>query len=97
VIAVREGVWRVDLEVPRDTATGRRRRKSRQVYGTLEDAERALEELRTESPDEPVVHLNVRLPESVAIELRERAILHGCSIDDELNALIGECLNEGAR
>lgn len=46
VIAVREGVWRIDVEAPRDPETGRRRRSSRFVYGTREEAELALAQLR---------------------------------------------------
>ena len=44
VIEVRAGVWRIDVEAPRDPATGRRRRRSRLIHGTRDDAERALEE-----------------------------------------------------
>jgi integrase len=43
---VREGVWRVDVEVRRDPITGHRRRISRQIRGTREDAEVALARLR---------------------------------------------------
>ena len=35
---VREGVWRVDVEVRRDPITGHRRRVSRQIRGTRGDA-----------------------------------------------------------
>lgn len=41
---VRPGVWRVDVELPREK-TGRRRRVSRTVVGTLEEAEAALDAL----------------------------------------------------
>src|ERR1035438_7318758 len=44
VIEVRAGVWRIDVEAPRDPETGRRRRRSRLIHGTRDDAERALEE-----------------------------------------------------
>jgi hypothetical protein len=44
--AVRDGVWRVDVEVGRDSVTGRRRRVSRRIYGTREDAEIALARLK---------------------------------------------------
>jgi integrase len=47
VRAVRDGVWRVDVEVPRAT-DGPRRRVSRTVEGTLADAEAALVQLRAE-------------------------------------------------
>lgn len=43
---VRPGVYRVDLEIHRDPITGHRRRVSRTVYGTREDAEVALASLR---------------------------------------------------
>ncbi|MBI2704901.1 MAG: tyrosine-type recombinase/integrase [Actinobacteria bacterium] len=46
VFAVREGVWRVDVEVGRDPVTGRRRRVSRTVHGTRVDAEIALARLK---------------------------------------------------
>lgn len=46
ILAVRDGVWRVDVEVARDPVTGRRRRVSRTVYGTREDAEVALSRLK---------------------------------------------------
>lgn len=43
---IRDGVWKVDVEVARDPVTGRRRRVSRCVYGTREDAEVALARLK---------------------------------------------------
>jgi integrase len=43
---VREGVWRIDIEGKRDPVTGRRRRISRHVRGTREEAELALAKLR---------------------------------------------------
>lgn len=43
---MRDGVWRVDLEVGRDPVTGRRRRVARIIHGTREDAEVALARLR---------------------------------------------------
>jgi integrase len=46
VFAVRDGVWRVDVEVARDPVTGKRRRVSRYVHGTRDDAEVALARLR---------------------------------------------------
>ncbi len=46
VFAVRDGVWRVDVEVGRDPVTGRRRRVSRTIHGTREDAEVALARLK---------------------------------------------------
>jgi integrase len=46
VFAVRDGVWRVDVEIGRDPVTGRRRRVSRTIHGTREDAEVALARLK---------------------------------------------------
>lgn len=46
IFSVRPGVFRVDIEVRRDPVTGRRRRVSRTVYGTLGDAEVALASLK---------------------------------------------------
>jgi hypothetical protein len=39
-------VWRIDLEISRDPVSGRRRRVSRTVVGTREDAEIALARLK---------------------------------------------------
>jgi integrase len=46
VFAVRDGIWRVDVEIARDPVIGRRRRVSRTVYGTRDDAEVALARLK---------------------------------------------------
>ncbi len=46
VFPVREGVWRIDLELARDSVTGRRRRVSRTVEGTRAEAEVALARLK---------------------------------------------------
>jgi hypothetical protein len=43
---VADRVWRVDIEFPRDSVTGRRRRVSRTVRGSKEDAEFALARLK---------------------------------------------------
>ncbi len=43
---VREGVWRVDVEVRRDPVTGHRRRLSRTILGTKVDAELALARMK---------------------------------------------------
>lgn len=48
---MREGVWRVDIEISRDPVTGRRRRMSRRVRGSREDAEAVLVKLRVASDD----------------------------------------------
>jgi integrase len=46
IVAVRDGVWRVDLEIKRDPVTGLRRRVSRTIRGTRSDAETALAKLK---------------------------------------------------
>jgi hypothetical protein len=46
IVAIRDGVWRVDVEVKRDPLTGQRRPVSRTVYGTREEAEVTLARLR---------------------------------------------------
>jgi integrase len=46
VFPVRDGVWRVDVEVARDPVSGRRRRVSRYVHGSKADAEIALSRLK---------------------------------------------------
>ena len=46
VIRVRDGVWRIDVEVGRDVVTGQRRRVSRTIAGTREEAEIALARLK---------------------------------------------------
>ena len=43
---IRPGVWRVDIELPRDKVTGKRRRVSRYTEGVRGDAEVALSRLR---------------------------------------------------
>lgn len=46
IFPIREGLWRVDVEISRDPVTGHRRRVSRQVRGTRKDAEVELARLR---------------------------------------------------
>ena len=46
IIRLRPGVWRVDIELTRDPITGRRRRISRRIKGTRNDAEVALSRLK---------------------------------------------------
>lgn len=46
VTFVRDGVWRIDVEIGRDSVTGKRRRVSRTVEGTARDAEVALARLK---------------------------------------------------
>jgi integrase len=46
VVEVADDTWKVDIELPRDAVTGRRRRVSRTIRGTREEAELALSRLR---------------------------------------------------
>lgn len=55
IFPIRPGVWRVDIELPRDPVTNRRRRATRQIQGSRKDAEVALAKLR-------VAHQERRLP-----------------------------------
>ena len=46
VFPIRPGVWRVDIELPRDKVTGKRRRVSRYIEGARGEAEVELSRLR---------------------------------------------------
>jgi integrase len=46
LVEVRPGVWKVDIEVGRDPDTGRRRRVTRKIEGTRQEAEIVLARLR---------------------------------------------------
>ena len=46
IVEVADDTWKVDIELPRDAVTGRRRRVSRTIRGTREEAELALARLR---------------------------------------------------
>ena len=73
VFAVRDGVWRVDVEVGRDPVTGRRRRVSRTIRGTREEAE-------VDSIGGLVAHVAGRVPrvgEAVAIGEFDVVVLAG--------------------
>ncbi|CAN5490528.1 hypothetical protein BH23ACT3_BH23ACT3_07650 [soil metagenome] len=69
---VRDGVWRVDLEVGRDPVTGRRRRVSRRDRGSRVDAEAALAKLRV-SADERAARL-LGISRSLAYDMANRWI-----------------------
>jgi integrase len=62
VFFVRDGVWRVDVEISRDRVTGRRRRVSRTIHGTREEAEVALARLKVADHEKrlPVGGTNAR-------------------------------------
>jgi hypothetical protein len=76
VVALGDGVWRVDVEINRDPVTGRRRRVSRRVRGTREDAEVALAKLR-------VADHQRRLPRPGTAARTVRAALDGYVHDAE--------------
>ena len=77
VFPVRDGVWRVDVEVTRDPVTGRRRRVSRYVYGTRNDAEVALARLRVADHEKRLpAGTNARSVED-ALELYRQAVATG--------------------
>ena len=52
---IRPGVWRVDFDIAPDPITARRRRLSREIQGSRQDAEQALARLR-------IAHAERRLP-----------------------------------
>lgn len=51
IVAIADGVWRVDVEIAADPVTGARRRVSRRVRGSRVDAEVALARLRVADHD----------------------------------------------
>lgn len=55
VFAVSDGVWRVDVEVARDSVTGKRRRVSRTVRGTRHDAEVVAAQLKLADHEQRLV------------------------------------------
>ena len=75
---IRDGVWRVDVEVSRDPVTGRRRRASRRIYGTREDAEIALARLKVADHEKrlPTGGTNARSVAAV-FQLYQQAIDQG--------------------
>lgn len=78
IVAIRDGVWRVDVEIDRDPETGRRRRVSRRVYGTRQDAELALSRLRVADHENrlPIGGSRARKVDAV-FELYQRAVETG--------------------
>ena len=51
VVALSPGVWRVDVEISADPVTGERRRVSRRIHGSRDDAEVALARLKVADHD----------------------------------------------
>lgn len=75
IVEVRDGVWRVDVEVSRNPVTGRRRRVSRQVVGARADAEVMLARLKVADHEKrlPVGGTNARSVDAV-FQLYRQAI-----------------------
>lgn len=88
VFAVRDGVWRVDVEVAR-TPSGDRRRVSRTVYGSRSEAELMLAALLADPTHQTEV-FGVRLPVGMAERLRERAAADGVSVAEEIRRAVAE-------
>jgi hypothetical protein len=51
LVEARPGVWKIDIEIGRDPVTGKRRRASGTAYGTIEDAEVELAQLKVADHD----------------------------------------------
>lgn len=74
---VRDGVWRVDVEIARDPVTGKRRRVSRHLHGTREDAEIALARLKVADHEKRLpVGTNARSV-GAALQLYQQAVASG--------------------
>jgi integrase len=77
IVPVREGVWRVDLEVSRDPVTGLRRRVSRTIQGSREDAEVALARLKVADHEKRLpVGTNARSV-AAALQLYRQSVASG--------------------
>jgi hypothetical protein len=93
VFAVGPGIWRVDLEMTR--APGEpRRRVSRRVRGTLEEAEQVLVEMRGgQVPDTRA--FGMRLPAEMAEALKRRAAANRVSVAEEIRRAVVAWLEGG--
>ena len=83
-----EGVWRVDVEMPRRPGTPRRRR-SRTVRGTRGEAEQVLADLRSGHGVETKT-FGVRLSMDLADTLQQLADLEGVPVAEEIRRAISE-------
>ena len=78
IVAIRDGVWRIDIEVKRDPITGQRRRVSRTVYGTRDEAEVTLARLRVAGHENRLVIGGTKARSVDAVfELYQQAIQAG--------------------
>jgi integrase len=70
IVAIPAGMWRVDVEITADPVTGARRRVSRRVRGSRDDAEVALTRLRVADHDGRLLRPGTRA-RSVGAALKE--------------------------
>lgn len=85
IFLVRKGVWRVDVERPREPDAARRRRVSRTVHGSRKDVERQLEALlSTHEPIPATIVLRARVSTEVAEAVRRSARSEEISTSDWL-------------
>jgi hypothetical protein len=104
VVAVRDGVWRVDLEISHDPVSGRRQRVSRTVVGSREDTEIALARLKladhekrlpsggtTARSVQAAFQLYPRAVEAGLVELapRTKVTVRSAAKDDVIDAVAG--------
>jgi hypothetical protein len=95
IFLVRDGVWRVDVEVGRDKVTGRRRRVSRQVEGSRRDAEAALARLKVAAEQRTPLRRSCRCA-GVSVEVSgvESGVLDGAV--EEVDVFVGgRCQGDG--
>ena len=92
IFPVRDGVWRVDVEAPREPGAPRRR-LSRRVRGSRTEAEAWLAEMRAGHVDDRVA-LNVLVPSSIADGLLERAAASGRPLAEELRVALAAWVKE---
>jgi len=70
VYAIRPGAWRVDIELPRDKVTGKRRRVSRYIEGARSMAEVELSRLRVADNEKRLIWGCI--PNHIAMKWRSR-------------------------
>jgi hypothetical protein len=94
IVPIRDGVWRVDVEFPRQPACPRRRR-AHVVHGSIEDAEAALAGLLSEpSNHKDTSILRTRVPNEVAKAVKHAASAEQLSPSDWLRLAVDERLRQ---
>jgi hypothetical protein len=91
ITPVRAGVWRVDIEVPRQPGEPRRR-ISQTVYGSRTEAEQVVLTLRAGAIEESKA-LSIRVPRTVATALANAAALDDVTIAEEIRIAIADRLH----